>query len=345
MIGKRAGMVAASALVLASCTTCGGSADIVRVDGAGATFPSPIYTKWTTEYTRLHPGVRINYQSVGSGAGISQLRNRTVFFGATDQPIRDAVGMTDRPILHIPTVVGAVVPIYNLPEMRTGLRLTGPVLAAIALGRITRWNDPALVALNSQLRLLDRPLTFVHRSDGSGTTFIWSDYLSKNSTEFRDRIGTDAALDWPAGVGAKGSEGVAGLVRQTPESLGYVEPAFAARDTVAVAAVRNAAGRWVEASPASVAAAAAEAARHMPDGFAFSITDSADPAAYPISSFTWILLDERPQDMRAALAMANFMRWALTEGQQYALGLGYAPLPAAVAVRALQDLDRIRLDN
>jgi phosphate transport system substrate-binding protein len=338
--------VAAAALVLAA--GCGGGGDTeggdpIQVNGAGATFPYPIYSKWTAEYNRLHPNVRINYQSQGSGAGIRQLINRTVFFGASDQPMRDEqLKSAPGAVLHLPTVLGSVVPIFNLPGI-TELQFTGPVLADIAMGKITRWNDPALVKLNTGVTLPDMPLTFVHRSDGSGTTFVWVDYLAKVSPEFKEKVGVDSSVNWPAGVGAKGNEGVAGLVRQTPGALGYTEPAYANQTNIPFGSVQNAAGRFIKSSPDGVTAAAAGAAADMPADFRVSITNAPGENSYPIASFTWMLFYEDPAEKDQARVMVEFMRWALTDGQKFATELGYSPLPENVVQMELKALERIRL--
>lgn len=349
----RTGSVAVGcAVLLAACSgsdrtatsSSGGAGGTVQINGAGATFPNPIYSKWTSEYNKLHPNVRINYQSVGSGAGIRQLISRTVFFGASDQPMKDEqLRAAPGPILHFPTVLGAVVPIYNLPGVTAELKFTGPVLADIVLGKITTWNDPALVTLNPGVTLPSMPLTFVHRSDGSGTTFVWADYLSKVSPEFKSTVGADAALNWPTGVGAKGNEGVAGFVKQTPGSLGYTEPAYANQNQIAFAPVQNAAGQFVKASAEAVTAAAAGAAAQMPADFRVSITNPPGLSAYPIASFTWMLFYENPQDKAEAKAMVDFMKWALTDGQRFVPELGYAPLPATVVDMELKALERIKL--
>ena len=322
----------------------GSAGDTVQINGAGATFPNPIYTKWTSEYNKLHPNVKINYQSVGSGAGIRQLVNRTVFFGASDQPMKDEQ-LTSAPdtILHLPTVLGAVVPIYNVPGVTAELKFTGLVLADIVLGKITKWNDPALVKLNPDAKLPNLPLTFVHRSDGSGTTFIWADYLAKVSPEFKSKVGVDSALNWPAGVGAKGNEGVSGLVKQTPGALGYTEPAYANQNQIVFGSVQNADGQFVKASAATATAAAAGVASNMPADFRVSITNPPAPNAYPIASFTWMLFYENPQDKPQARAMVEFMKWALTDGQRFASELGYAPLPENVVQLELKALERITL--
>ncbi len=333
-------------LTLAGCGGGGrtnGDGGMVQINGAGATFPYPIYSKWTNEYNRLHPNVRINYQSLGSGAGIRQLINRTVFFGASDQPMRDEqLQSAPCTVLHFPTVIGSVVPIFNLPGI-TELQFTGPVLADIAMGKITRWNDPALVKLNPGVALPDMALTFVHRSDGSGTTFVWVDYLAKVSPEFRDTVGVDASVNWPTGVGAKGNEGVAGLVRQTPGALGYAEPAYANQTNIPFGSVQNGAGRFIKSSAESVTAAAAAAA-DMPADFRVSITNAPGDDAYPVASFTWMLFYEDPDQKTHARAMVEFMRWALTDGQQFATELGYSPLPENVVQMELEALERIRVE-
>jgi phosphate transport system substrate-binding protein len=325
-------------------TTPGGSGSVIQINGAGATFPNPIYSKWTSEYNKLHPNVRINYQSVGSGAGIRQLMSRTVFFGASDQPMKDEqLKAASGPILHFPTVLGAVVPIYKLPGVSADLKFSGAALAGIVLGKIKKWNDPVLVKLNPGVDLPDLPLTFVHRSDGSGTTFVWADFLGKVSPEFKSTVGVDASLKWPVGVGAKGNEGVAGLVRQTPGSLGYTEPAYANQNEIAFGSVQNSAGNFVKASAESVTAAAAGAAATMPEDFRVSITNAPGAQAYPIASFTWMLLYENPDDKVQAKAMVDFMKWALMDGQKFASDLGYSPLPANVVEMERMALERIKL--
>ena len=321
--------------------TAAGSA---QINGAGATFPNPIYSKWFSEYNKLHPGVRINYQPLGSGAGIRQLTSRTVFFGASDQPMKDdqLQGAPGR-ILHFPTVIGAVVPIYNLPGASEPLKFTGPLLADIVLGKVTKWNDPALVKLNPGVKLPTTDITFVHRSEGSGTTFILADYLAKVSPEFKTRVGVDSALKWPVGVGGKGNEGVAGLVTQTPGSLGYVELVYALQNKISVGSVQNSTGAFVHPSVSSVTAAAAGAAANMPPDFRVSITNAPGADAYPIASFTWLLLYEDPQDKAHAAVMKDFVRWALTDGQKMAPELGYASLPQQVVEMELKALEQLKV--
>ena len=348
-------LVCAVAAALSACSsgnergapgaTPAGSAEGGRqINGAGATFPNPIYSKWFSEYNKLHPDVRINYQSLGSGAGIRQLLNGTVFFGASDQPMKDEqLQSAPGRILHFPTVLGAVVPIYNLPGVSQQLRFTGPLLADIVLGKVTRWDDPGIAKQNPGVTLPGSAITFVHRSDGSGTTFVWADYLGKVSAEFKSKVGADTSVKWPVGVGGKGNEGVAGMVRQTPGSLGYVEFVYAVQNKIASGSVQNSGGAFVSPSVESVTAAAASAAGTMPDDFRVSITNAPGRDAYPIASFTWILLYEDAQDKAQAATMKEFMRWALTDGQKLAPGLGYAPLPQPVVDRELKALDQLKV--
>jgi phosphate transport system substrate-binding protein len=344
--------MAATAIVLVSACSGGQPASggagapggTVQINGMGATFPYPIYSKWFAEYNKLHPDVRINYQSQGSGAGIRGLLAGTVFFGASDQPMKDdQMASTPGKVLHFPTVLGAVVPVYNLLGV-TDLKFTGPVLADIILGKVTKWNDPALAQLNAGVSLPPSDITVVHRSEGSGTTFVWADYLGKVSPEFKSRVGVDASLNWPVGVGGKGNEGVAGLVRQTPGALGYVELVWALQNQIPFGAVQNSAGSFVKASVDSVTAAAAGAAANMPADFRVSVTNAPGADAYPIASFTWLLLHEQPSNKAQARVMVEFLRWALTDGQKYARDLGYAPLPPSVVEMEVKALDSIRLE-
>jgi phosphate transport system substrate-binding protein len=316
----------------------------IQINGAGATFPNPIYSKWFSEYNKLHPNVRINYQSLGSGAGIRQLTSRTVFFGASDQPMRDEqLQGAPGKILHFPTVLGAVVPIYNLPGVSGQLKFTGPLLADIVLGKVKKWNDPAIVKLNPGVTLPAADLALVHRSDGSGTTFIFADYLGKVSPEFMKTVGVDASLKWPVGVGAKGNEGVSGMVQQTPGSVGYVELVYALQNKIPVGSVQNSTGAFVVPTVASVTAAAAGAAAKMPADFRVSITNAPGADAYPIASFTWLLLYEDPPDKAQAVIMKEFIRWALTDGQKMAPELGYASLPQQVVDMELKALEQLKV--
>jgi phosphate transport system substrate-binding protein len=313
-----------------------------QINGAGATFPYPIYSKWFDEYRKLHPDVHINYQPIGSGGGIRQLTSQTVSFGATDGPMTDEqLKNAPGPILHLPTVLGADVPVYNIPDVTAALQFTGPLLADIFLGKVTKWNDPAIARLNKGVSLPATDITVVHRADGSGTTYIWVDYLSKVSPEWKSKVGVATSVNWPVGVGGKGNEGVAALVGQTPGAIGYIELIYALQNKIDYGAVQNRSGEFVKASAASVTAAAA--AQQMPEDFRISITDAAGPGAYPISSFTWILLYEDPKDKRDAKTMVDFMKWALTDGQKFASQLGYASLPEAVVQLEMAALAKIKI--
>jgi phosphate transport system substrate-binding protein len=329
----------AAIVLLATAAT----AQTVKINGAGATFPYPIYSKWFDEYHKVHPNVEINYQSIGSGGGIRQLSAGTVFFGATDGPMtNEQIAAAGFRILHLPTVLGGVVPIYNIPDVSAELHFTGPVLADIFLGKITKWNDAAIRASNPGVNLPNSEITVVHRSDGSGTSYIWCDYLSKVSPEYRKTIGVATSVNWPAGVGAKGNEGVAGLVKQTPGSIGYVELIYALQNKIAYGAVQNQAGEWVRASVESVSNAAAVAAKNMPKDFRVSITNAPGHNVYPISSFTWLLLQESPKDIVRSRIMVDFCRWALSGGQGLAPQLGYAPIPKEVVALEMEALKRVR---
>ena len=330
-------------VAVASLATTTLAADGIRINGAGATFPNPIYQKWFSEYNKLHPDVEINYQSIGSGGGIRQITNRTVFFGATDGPMTpDQLLAAPGKVLHFPTVLGADVPVYNIPGVPSDLKFSGPVLANIFLGTITKWNDPALTALNPGVNLPGSDITVVHRSEGSGTTYIWVDYLSKVSLEFKKRVGVAQSVNWPVGVGGKGNEGVAGLVSQTPNAIGYVELIYALQNKISYGQVKNANGKFVKATTESVTAAANAAASKMPADFRVSITNAPGDDVYPISSFTWLLLYENPPDKKQSKVMVEFLKWALADGQQYAPQLGYAPLPKNVVDMEMKALQQIK---
>jgi phosphate transport system substrate-binding protein len=314
-----------------------------QINGAGATFPNPIYSKWFSEYNKLHPTVQINYQPIGSGGGIRQILAQTVFFGATDGPMtNDQLLSAPSKILHFPTVLGAVVPVYNLPDVSSELKFTGPVLADIFLGKITKWNDPAIAKANAGVNLPATDITVVHRSDGSGTSYIWADYLAKVSPEWKQKVGVAASVNWPAGVGGKGNEGVSGLVRQTPGSIGYVELIYALQNKISYGPVQNASGEFAKASVESVTAAAAAATAAMPKDFRVSITNAPGKGVYPISSFTWLLLYENPKDKAQSKMMVDFVKWALTDGQKFAPDLGYAPLPDPVVKLEMEVLKTIK---
>ncbi len=316
----------------------------VSINGGGATFPYPIYSKWFSEYNKLHPDVEINYQSQGSGFGIQQIQKQTVFFGATDGPMTpDQLLGAPGKVLHFPTVLGADVPVYNIPGVTAELKFTGPLLADIFLGKITKWNDAAIAKVNPGVNLPNMDITVAHRSDGSGTTYIWVDYLSKVSAEWKSKVGVATAVSWPVGLGGRGNEGVSGLVKQTPGAIGYVELIYALQNKIAYGSVQNSSGEFVRASVTSVTACAAEAAAKMPADFRVSITNAAGKGVYPISSFTWILLYENPKDKAMAKTFVDFMNWMLVDGQKYAADLGYAPLPAQVVALEKEALKKIKL--
>ncbi|HTM05270.1 MAG TPA: phosphate ABC transporter substrate-binding protein PstS [Vicinamibacterales bacterium] len=340
-----------SALALIVTAACGGGTaanngapdanKTVQINGAGATFPAPIYSKWFADYAKAHPDVAINYQPIGSGGGVRQLTAQTVFFGASDSPMTDEqLKAAPGPVLHVPMVLGADVPVYNLAGI-TDLKFTGPLLADIYLGKIKKWNDAAIATLNPGVKLPATDIAVAHRSDASGTTFIWVDFLSKVSPEWKMTVGASAAVNWPVGVGGKGNDGVAGIVSQTPGAIGYVELTYALQNDIAFGSVQNAAGEFVKASPDAVSKAAAGAT--IPDDFRVSITNAPGAGAYPISSFTWLLLYQQPSDTQRAKLMVDFARWALTEGQKYAAGLHYAPVPDSVVQRELTALATIKV--
>ena len=313
------------------------------INGAGATFPNPLYSKWFSDYNKLHPNVQINYQSIGSGGGIKQLTAQTVFFGASDSPMTDEqLKAAPFPVLHFPTVLGAVVPAYNLQNVGK-LRFSGPLLADIFLGKVKKWNEPAIAKLNPGIALPNLDITVIHRSEGSGTNFIFCDFLSKVSPEFKQKVGASTSVNWPVGVGGKGNEGVSGLVKQTPGAIGYIELIYVLQNNMAFGDVQNSAGEFVRASLDSVTDAAASAAANMPDDFRVSITNASGKDAYPISSFTWILLNQHPRDKVRGRIMVDFMKWALTDGQKVAPPLHYAPLPKEVVDREMQALGKIQL--
>jgi len=315
----------------------------VHINGAGATFPYPIYSKWFSEYGKLHENVQINYQSIGSGGGIRQVTAQTVFFGATDGPMTpEQLQAAPGKILHFPSVLGAVVPVYNV-EGVSELKFSGPVLADIFLGKITKWNDAAIAKLNPGVNLPVADITVVHRSDGSGTTYIFVDYLAKLSSEWKEKVGIATSVNWPVGVGGKGNEGVAGLVKQTPGAIGYVELIYALQNKISYGTVQNSAGEFVRASVESVAACASAAVKSMPKDFRVSITNAPGQGVYPISSFTWLLVYENPKDKVQAKAFVDFMKWALSDGQKFAPELGYAPLPAEIVKLELAAIGQIKL--
>jgi phosphate transport system substrate-binding protein len=315
----------------------------VLINAAGATFPYPIYGKWFDEFGKTNPDAQINYQSIGSGGGIRQFTEGTVDFGASDMPMTDEqIGKVKNKPLHFPSVLGGLVPTYNIPGVTQELKFTPEALAGIYLGKIKKWNDPELQKANAGAKLPDNEIVVVHRSDGSGTTFVWTDYLSKVSPEWKSKVGANTSVSWPAGLGGKGNEGVAGIVKQTPNSIGYVELIYALSNKMAYGFVRNSAGTYLKADLDSVTEAAASTAKTMPNDFRVSITNAPGTKAYPISSFTWLLIPSKIDDPAKKKAIVTFLHWMLTDGQKYAGALGYAPLPKDVVAKEEKQIALIK---
>jgi len=315
----------------------------VLLNAAGATFPFPIYSKWFDQYHQLHPGVQINYQSIGSGGGIRQLLDKTVDFGASDGPMSDdQLKQASVPILHFPTVLGAALPSYNLPGVKEELNFTPEALAGIFLGKVTKWNDPALSSANPGVKLPGDDIVVVHRSDGSGTTYIWTDYLSKVSSEWQQKVGKATSVNWPVGLGGKGNEGVSALIQQTPDSIGYIELIYAVQNHLPYGKVKNSSSVFVKADLASVSAAAAAAAKFMPDDFRVSITNPEGKAAYPIASFTWLLIPSKFSDAGKRDVVKDFLKWMMTDGQQFCEPLAYAKLPKDVVTKEMKAISQIQ---
>lgn len=312
----------------------------MTINGAGATFPYPIYSKWFDAYTKVDPSVRFNYQSIGSGGGQKQIMAQTVDFGASDGPMSDDnLSKAPGKLLHIPTVAGADVVAYNLPG-NTALKLDAETIAGIFLGEIKKWNDPKIVALNPGVTFPDQEILVVHRSDGSGTTYIWTDYLSKISSEWKTKVGTNTSVNWPTGIGGKGNEGVAGQIKQTPGALGYIELIYAIQNKMPFADVKNAAGKFVKASLESITAAMATA--EIPDDFRFSITNAPGEAAYPVCGATWLLVYEQQKDAAKGKKVVEFLKWAQKDGEKMAQDLDYAPLPESLQARVLKRINEIK---
>jgi phosphate transport system substrate-binding protein len=316
------------------------SAQVVSITGAGSTFAAPLYSRWITEFQKTHPNVRIAYQAVGSGGGIHQLITSAVDFGATDGPVTDtqmafASSRMGTTILHFPTAIGADVPTYNIPGISLELNFTPEALAGIFLGRIHKWNDPALQVANPDVKLPSNAIVVVHRSDGSGTTYVWADYLAKISPEWKTKAGVATSIQWPVGIGGQGNEGVAGVVKSTAYSIGYVELTYAMQKHMPYGRVRNASGSFVEANLNSVRAAAAAAVQNMPADFRVSITNPPSKDAYPISSFTWLLIPMQMADKNKGEALKAFLVWGLTDGQSLTTPLSYAPVPKSVVDKEL----------
>jgi phosphate transport system substrate-binding protein len=340
---KIAGLLVA-VLVLATVVWAQGA---LSINGAGATFPYPIYSKWFDEYHKKNGNLSINYASIGSGGGIRQVTEGTVDFGASDGPMNDdqLKAYQDKhgfPVLHFPTVLGADVPSYNIPGVTAELNFTQDAISGIFLGKITKWNDPAIAGANKGVSLPANDIVVVHRSDGSGTTYIWTDYLSKISEEWKNKVGKGASVNWPVGLGGKGNEGVAGLIKQTPNSFGYVELIYAIQNNMPYGRVKNSSGTFIKADLAGVTAAAAGAAKSMPDDFRVSITDAPGKTAYPISSFTWLLIPSKFSDSAKRDAVKGFVKWMLNDGQNYTEALSYAKLPKEVVAKETKALNSIQ---
>jgi phosphate transport system substrate-binding protein len=312
------------------------------LNGAGATFPYPMYSKWFSDYNKLHPDVQINYQSIGSGGGIRQVLNGTVDFGASDGPMSDEqLSQSKTKILHIPTVMGAVVPAYNVPGISGEVKFTPEALAGIFLGKITNWSDPAITKVNPGVNFPNQPIIVIYRSDGSGTTFIFTDYLSKISKDWSNTVGKGTSVKWQIGMGGKGNEGVAGQVRQLQGSIGYVELIYAVQNKISYGSVKNAAGNFVKATLEGVTEAAASA-KAMPADFRVSITNAPGKTAYPISSFTWLLIPAQAKDPKKGKIIADFLDWMVTDGQKMASQLSYAPLPDTVVEKVKAAIKQIK---
>jgi len=340
---KRTAMVLAAVLALGALMW---AQSPLLINGAGATFPYPIYSKWFDVYHQKYTNIQFNYQSIGSGGGIKQVTEGTVDFGATDGPMNDEQlkAFQDKrgtAILHFPAVLGADVPTYNIPGVTAELIFTPEALAGIFLGKITKWNDPAIAGENKSVNLPAQDIVVVHRSDGSGTTYIWTDYLSKISEEWKSKVGKGTSVNWPVGLGGKGNEGVAGLVKQTPNAIGYVELIYAIQNNMPYGRVKNSSGAIIKADLASVTAAAG-AAKDMPEDFRVSITNAPGKTAYPISSFTWLLVPAKFQDTAKREAIKGFLKWMLADGQGFAEQLSYAKLPKEVIEKEKKALSNIQ---
>jgi phosphate transport system substrate-binding protein len=339
---KKTSLVVSILLVLAIAVAAQ-PAGTILLNAAGATFPYPIYSKWFDVYHQKDPNVQINYQSIGSGGGIRQLLAGTVDFGASDGPMSDdQLKEAKFKILHFPTVLGAVIPIYNVSGVSGELNFTQKALAGIYLGTITKWNDPEIAKANSGVNLPAADIVVVHRADGSGTSYIWTDFLSKVSDDWKNKVGKGTSVQWPVGLGGKGNEGVAGLVKQTPNSVGYVELIYAVQNAITFGKVQNASGKFLKADLAGVTAAAAAAAKDIPDDFRVSITNQSGPTVYPISSFTWLLIPAQISDASKRDAIKGFLKWMLTDGQGYNEGLAYARLPKPVVEKELKAISLIQ---
>jgi phosphate transport system substrate-binding protein len=318
------------------------AAEPLMINGAGATFPYPLYSKWFYEYSNANPGVKFNYQSIGSGGGIKQITAGTVDFGATDAPMtEEEMGKLPGAILHIPTAIGAVVIVYNLEGVESGLKLTPDLLAGIYLGKVTRWNDPKIAELNKNAKLPNADIVVAHRSDGSGTTDIFTNYLATVNTEWRAKVGRGKSVNWPVGIGGKGNEGVAGVVKQTPGAVGYVELAYAKQNKMKVASLRNKEGSFVSPTLEATSAAATGVAKSMPADFRVSLVDAPGKESWPIAGLTWLLVYKDQKDAARGKELVQFLKWAVKDGQKMEAALDYAALPKAVAEKVEQALRQI----
>lgn len=348
MIRKIALQFVCTALVLVTFLSCVKQPVIAqsRLNGAGATFPAPMYSKWFNDYHNLHSNIEINYQPIGSGGGIRQFTEGTVDFGASDMPmtdeqIKEAEDKLHTKVLNIPTVLGANVPAYNIPGVTAELKFTPDLLAGIFLGKISNWSDPAIGAVNPGVKFPNQQIVVVHRSDGSGTTFVWTDYLSKVSPEWKAQVGANTSVKWPTGMGGKGNEGVAGLIRQAPGSIGYVELIYAVQNNIPYGSVRNSAGVFLKASLAGVTAAAGSV-KQMPADFRVSITNAPGKDAYPICSFTWLLIPQQSKDPAKGKILVDFLNWMVSDGQTMTTALDYAPLPSNVAAKVKDAIKEVK---
>src|SRR3984893_777566 len=319
----------------------------LSINGAGASFPYPIYSKWFDDYHKKNPNVQINYQSIGSGGGIKQVTEGTVDFGASDGPMSDEQLKTFQDkhgfgILHFPTVLGADVPAYNIPGVDAALNFTPEALAGVFLGKVTKWNDPVISGANQGVKLPAEDIVVVHRAESSGTSYVWTDYLSQVSDEWKTKVGKGAAVNWPVGLGGKGNEGVTGTIKNSPNSIGYVELIYAESNKIPYGNLKNSAGAFVKATLAAVSAAAAATAQDMPEEFRVSITNAPGKTAYPISSFTWLLIPEKFSDASKREALKGFLKWSLADGQNYAESLSYAKLPKEVVAREVKAIGKIQ---
>jgi phosphate transport system substrate-binding protein len=331
-------------LACSACSNSGGNSGggAIALQGAGATFPNPLYQKWVSEYGKLHPNVRIDYQSIGSGGGIKQIQEQTVDFGASDAPMTDTdLKAAPGEILHIPTVLGAVVITYNVASITKPLHLSSEVIADIFLGKIKKWDDQHIKQENPDVSLPAADITVVHRAEASGTSFVFTDYLSKVSPEWKEKVGTDKSPKWPVGQGGKGNEGVTGQIKQQPNTIGYVELAYAVQNKLPVALIKNAGGKFIEPSIDAVTAAAASASAQTPDDLRVSITNSAGENAYPISSYTYILAYKEQKNADKGKAVVDFLWWGIHDGEQFAKDLQYAPLPAEIVKRTEAKINSI----